>query len=852
VTDKHGTVIHGTLALGAETTVEFTGPISGDGTITLAADATLAVDAKVSKGLTIDFMPGDGETLAVGAPLDMHATIDGLAAGDAITFAGDYATVSRSFSGDVMTVYGDGAEIGKFTFAPGYGDGNTAVSDNGDQVTIACFLAGTRIRTPRGEVAVEALAIGDSVDVASGPPRRVKWIGRRSYAARFAAANPEAVPIRVAAGALADGVPARDLHVSPMHALLLDGVLVPARCLVNGASIRPCPEIDPIDYLHVELDSHDVIFAEGAAAESFVDCDSRGMFRNAAEFAALYPRDHAPSWVFCAARVEGGRRLEAIRARIDARAGLDPRPERQCGPLRGFLDVATCELVRGWAWQEAHPDTPAVLEVLVDDGVIGQVVATGMRRDVRAAGHGDGRCGFMLRLPQPLSPFVPHVVRVRRAVDGAELGHSGRRIPAAARLDAAALDGLARDLRATAAADGEAAARLIRFMEDEAAHLRGLRAAAAAAARHDARPLALVINDAVPVTGRDAGSNALLDHMRTLQRLGYRVAFAARDMGADADVAALDALGVTAARIPAEAALRRCTAAAVVYLHRIGTAALYLPLVRHHCPRARVIYSVADLHALRLARRAALEDRSELAAASRGLAAREIAAAGAADCVITHSQAEAAILRHAAPTAQVHVVPWSVTPRPTSVPFADRRGVAFIGGYRHAPNVEVARWLVAEIMPLVWRADPDVTCLLVGSHMPAAVRGLGGPRVEVVGQVADLAGVFDRVRLTVAPLRYGAGLKGKLLDSLAAGVPCVATPVAAEGIALPAALQRCVAGDAAALARLILRLHADAAENAACAAAGLALVRDAFAPGRIDALLAAAVGLPAEAARLAG
>ena len=121
--------------------------------------------------------------------------------------------------------------------------------------------------------------------------------------------------------------------------------------------------------------------------------------------------------------------------------------------------------------------------------------------------------------------------------------------------------------------------------------------------------------------------------------------------------------------------------------------------------------------------------------------------------------------------------------------------MAFIGSYGHAPNLDAAWWLIQEVMPLVRAQDDGIECLLVGSNMPDTLKSAVAPGIRPIGRIEDLSGLFDRVRLTVAPLAFGAGVKGKVLDSLAAGVPCACTPIAAEGLDLPAMFDTVTAPD---------------------------------------------------------
>ncbi|WP_319792610.1 glycosyltransferase family 4 protein [Acetobacter senegalensis] len=250
-----------------------------------------------------------------------------------------------------------------------------------------------------------------------------------------------------------------------------------------------------------------------------------------------------------------------------------------------------------------------------------------------------------------------------------------------------------------------------------------------------------------------------------------------------------------------------------------------------------MIYAVADLHHMRLARQAAIEKRPELMAKARQVRDAEYAAARQADVVLTHSTVEAAILRRDVPGVEVHVVPWAVSVRKRTPAFDTRHEVLFLGNFSHAPNIDAAFWLAEEIMPVVWRQRPDIQCVIAGADMPEQIRQLAAPSIEVIGHVPDCCALFDKVRLSIAPLRFGAGVKGKILDSMAAGIPCVMTPIAAEGMELPRDFTDATGETAEALAALIVNLHDDSTTHARMVQAGRRFIRERHDHARIiDAL----------------
>ncbi len=434
--------------------LEFEQAVTGIGTFNLN-DGEVQFDA-ASSG-TVNFL--DASSILDIANVTNTAntlTINGFRAGDAIglgttqiTRAAYDTTTGRIdlFNGTAMVsslgIFGTGTQnLATATFsivpasavaADASGSGLPTVNSTRNQVYIEtnaaapCYCPGTLIRTDRGEVAVEDLAIGDRVITLSGAAERIKWVGRRAFAGRFIEGRRDVLPVCIRTGALGEGLPRRDLWISPLHAMYLDGALVPAAELVNGVSITQESAVDRVEYIHIELDRHQVIWAEGAASESFVDDFSRAMFHNAHEFEGLYPDQAAVAAVYCAPRVGAGEELAAIKRDIDLRAGLTVPGVGET--LHGRVDGLDGMVLAGWAQNPDKPEAPVCLDVFVDGKPVARTVANLFRPDLLAAGLGSGCHSFRVRLPKAAKLGL---MEVRRTSDGERVGLVDQRRRAAA------------------------------------------------------------------------------------------------------------------------------------------------------------------------------------------------------------------------------------------------------------------------------------------------------------------------------------------------------------------------------------------------------------------------------------
>jgi hypothetical protein len=418
---NNNTILHDAgytaTSAGAKVTIQ---PGPGDDPTSVTSAAT---------GVITDTLAPPSTTDANGNSFDQVAVAQ-VGAGGVGSFV-NYDILSWN-SGNLLLGFPDGAggyqqflQLSDTNLNPSGNPPYPVTVDQTGTFVVPCFVAGTRIATPSGEVAVERLRIGDMVLTPSGAAKPVKWLGWRTYGARAVAASAAAQPVRIRAGALAANTPRCDLFVSPQHAMLIDGMLLPAAALVNDISITRCRDYGDVTYIHIELDDHDAVLAEGAAAETFVDCGSRAMFHNAAEYAALYSNETPRDPCFCAPRIEAGEELEAVCQRIEARAGSLRIAAAAPGPMQGHVERVAHDAgelhIEGWVLDTANRRRAVRLEVLVDGEVVGKIVANRYRADLEAAGLAGGRCAFDLTVRATAGAVV-----VRRVCDGAVLPIAGQ------------------------------------------------------------------------------------------------------------------------------------------------------------------------------------------------------------------------------------------------------------------------------------------------------------------------------------------------------------------------------------------------------------------------------------------
>jgi glycosyltransferase involved in cell wall biosynthesis len=323
----------------------------------------------------------------------------------------------------------------------------------------------------------------------------------------------------------------------------------------------------------------------------------------------------------------------------------------------------------------------------------------------------------------------------------------------------------------------------------------------------------LMIDVQTPTTDRDSGSITTYEVIRFFIVSGWRVSFAPRNLVFVGEyTTSLQRMGVEVLIQPYicgfDDILDTGAMYDVIFAFRVDALWDWYDLLRRGYPEARIIFHDVDLHYLRLERRAeVLSDRS-LRIEAEVIHDRELELFAKVDCSVVTTQAEREIIQSQIPLDNVIVYPYTIDVRRTQRPYTDRRHLCFFGGYAHDPNVDAVIYFVRDIWPLVRpRLPSDAKFFIVGPDPSESLVRLACDDIVVTGHHPRLDDLLDDCRLSVVPLRYGAGIKGKLVKSLSSGLPSVATRIAVEGMSLVHEEHALVADDPQSFAEAVIRLY---------------------------------------------
>lgn len=325
---------------------------------------------------------------------------------------------------------------------------------------------------------------------------------------------------------------------------------------------------------------------------------------------------------------------------------------------------------------------------------------------------------------------------------------------------------------------------------------------------------ALVIDYATPEPEKNAGAYAAIQEISLLQAHGFKVTFIPENMAHFGRYTTdLQKMGVECIHSPFFVSIedllkKRGQEFDLVFITRYNVAEKYIDLIRKHS-EAKVLFNNADLHFLRELRSSLSKGQTDLTGplATRD---RELALMRKVDAILSYNESEHAVITsHNLRNDNIFKCPWIIPARGHTTPFEKRKGIAFLGGYRHHPNVEAVEFFVEKVMPLLRAKRKDITLHIYGSNPPKHFGALEDENIVVEGFVETLDQVFESCRLFIAPLLSGAGIKGKVLEAMSWGVPSVLSPVAAEATGLTSGINTSVAETPEEWVEAILSLYDD-------------------------------------------
>lgn len=300
----------------------------------------------------------------------------------------------------------------------------------------------------------------------------------------------------------------------------------------------------------------------------------------------------------------------------------------------------------------------------------------------------------------------------------------------------------------------------------------------------------LIIDRFVPTYDKDAGSFRIWNVLKILSELGHKVTFIGDDLMQHEEYAGmLQQYGVEVVYSPYiqsihDYLVRRGNSFDVVILSRFHIAATHIPAVKKYCSKAKIFLDTVDLEYLREFRRAAIENDENVLKNAQALKTMDFNLAKECDTTLVVSSFERDIMLKESPLLHVEILSIIHEIYPPTTSFSERKNIMFLGGFDHLPNVDAVKYFVQEIFPGIKREIPDIKFYIVGSNPPKEIISLNSDDTIVTGFVKDLSPYFENCRALVAPLRYGAGVKGKIVEAMAHGLPVVTTTVGTEGMDL--------------------------------------------------------------------
>ncbi|HRE43176.1 MAG TPA: glycosyltransferase, partial [Terricaulis sp.] len=325
----------------------------------------------------------------------------------------------------------------------------------------------------------------------------------------------------------------------------------------------------------------------------------------------------------------------------------------------------------------------------------------------------------------------------------------------------------------------------------------------------------LIFDAETPTPDKDSGSVTAFNYMRILSKLGYRVTFVPQNLlwcgrySTDLQRMGVEVIHRPYATNSRDYLLTQAHDHDMIMLSRAPIGGKHIDDVRAAYPGKPIIFDTVDLHHLRVQRQYELEQRPELLDQANELKEIELNAIRKADNTILVSDYEVGYLEQQIGPFPHTIIPLIYEDYQPRNGFQDRRDFAFVGGYRHPPNVDAVNYLINEIWPRFRAFNTGAKLHIIGSHMPKEFEALACDDIIVTGFVADLEAYMENIRVSLAPLRYGAGVKGKVGNSLRMGVPVVATPVATEGMGLLDGEHILVGGNANEFAKKMLDVYSE-------------------------------------------